>query len=167
MCYQDTWRYTRCGDNYLGDLNRCEVYGTKKCITIYPRRFNYDRCCPKCEEIMSGTIASTANRGVNPETIRRSNEDSGDFVVDVVDLLERGGQKAKGGIKKFVGSIKRTKTDHASQRSQESSIIQLNTDDIGDGGEKLDGYYYVAERLAERYRCLLGPHPSQINESTE
>jgi len=105
---------------------------------------------------------------MNPERPRYPKMDSGDIVVDRADLLARGrSQKAKGGLQTLVGSLRRTKTDQAIQRGQGNSARQVGTDDIGDGGEKCDGYYFVAERLAERYRSLIGPHPDQIDESAE
>lgn len=89
-------------------------------------------------------------------------------MVDRADLLERGrSQKAKAGLQRLVGSLRRTKNDRAIQRAQGNSVRQVGTEDIGGGGEKRDGYCSVAERLAERYRSLIGPHPDQIDESTE
>jgi hypothetical protein len=105
---------------------------------------------------------------MNPERPRYPKRDSEDIVVDRVGFLERAeSQKAKGGLQRLAGSLRRTKTDQAIQRGQGNSVRQVGTDDIGDGGEKCDGYFFVAERLAERYRSLIGPHPDQIDESTE
>lgn len=99
---------------------------------------------------------------MNPE------RDSEDIVVDRIDLLDGGrSQKTKGGLQRLIGSLRRTKTDQAIQSGQGNSVRQVGTDDIGGGGEKCNSYYFVAERLAERYRYLIGPHPDQIDESTE
>jgi hypothetical protein len=118
---------------------------------------------------MFRAIARTrSSGGMNPERPEYSKRDGKDVVVDSAGLLERGGsQKAKGGLQRLAESLRRTRTDQAIRRSPASSVRQVGTDDISDGGEKCDGYFFVAERLAERYRCLIGPHPDQIDESTE
>jgi hypothetical protein len=160
--------------------------GTKKeCITKFPRSYFYTDCQrPKCRKYLTSAatirpatdreiIFSTALRtrssgGIDPERPRYRKRDSEDIVVDRIDLLDGGrSQKTKGGLQRLVGSLRRTKTDQAIQSGQGNSVRQVGTDDIGDGGEKCNSYYFVAERLAERYRCLIGPHPDQIDESTE
>jgi hypothetical protein len=189
MCTKTIFICTKCPQGHLdGDLEKCELYGTKGHQPTFPRKILEDvNLCPKCgghpelgasirlatdEEIMSGTdrtVVRTRNsRGMNPERLRYSKRGSGDIVVYRADLLERGrSQKAKGGLQRLVGSLRRTKTGQAIQRGQANSVRQVGTDYIGNGGEKCDGYYFVAEHLAERYRSLIGPHPDQIDESTE
>jgi hypothetical protein len=184
MCTEDIVVYTGCGCNVYGRPAPCELVGTKECIKKFPRSYFYTDCqgpeCPKYltpaairpatdGEIIFGTASRTrSSGGMNPERPRYPKRDSEDIVVDRVDLLDRGrSQKTKGRLQRLVGSLRRTKTDQAIQRGQGISVRQVGTDDIGDGGEKCDSYYFVAERLAERYRCLIGPHPDQIDESTE
>jgi hypothetical protein len=118
---------------------------------------------------MSDTVARIrSSGGMNPERPRYPKRDSEDIVVDRTGLSKRGeSQKAKGGLQRLAGSLRRKKTYQAIQRGQGNSVRQAGTDDIGDGGEKCDGCLFVAERLAERYRSLIGPHPDQIDESTE
>jgi hypothetical protein len=191
MCRKTIYICTKCPQgrgpkgHVDGELEKCKLFGTKDHQPTFPREILKNvNCCPKCHGhpesgatirpatdggIISSTVAHTrSSGGMNPERPRYPNRDSGDIVVDRADLLERGkSQKTKCGLERLVGGLGITKTDQTIQRSQGSSVRQVGADDIKDGGEKCDGYYFVAERLAERYRCLIGPHPDQIYESTE
>ena len=178
MCIKYVRKYIQC--RHSGVIwERCEIYRANQhlCHEVDERKERVNGLCPgKCgggpkqEAVIyypdPATISSWTTRESGTSIDTTSSLDSG------VELLRRGSQKAVGGVKRFIGSI-RSDRSNRSIRSSESSPVPpdtvLETESASRGKDSLPCFQTLTNEPLANGKTVntLRPRARNLQRATE
>ena len=163
MCSGSLTNYGLCGHrNYT--KRRCQNYLAKPRIPCEKLEFfeTFYSLCPKCSGVKTPRFTKLKHKPP-VETVKEVEElltprEEGPETASQAGSRTGKRERAIGGIKKIVGSIRRFKMGSS---DKETEVPEVKEPETSGNGETVGGWM-TSERLADDYKTVIGRHPYSV-----